>query len=143
MQDDAPEPTAGPVVTAIALGVAPLPLLAVYAVVFIAHGTLYPVNPPDITGSKGGELLAGVAALVLFALVTCTIVWFMNRRRRWPFLLAQLATLATAVWFVIDSRTGPPGVPVLLVITSAVALALAVLPVSAAHVHGAPARSVA
>jgi hypothetical protein len=29
MQDDAPEPTAGPVVKAIALGVAPLPLLAV------------------------------------------------------------------------------------------------------------------
>ena len=101
MRDHAPEPTAGPVVTSIALGVAPLPLLAVYAVVFIAHGTLYPVNPPDITGSKGGELLAGIAALVLFALITCTIVWFMNRRRRWPFLLGQLVTLVTAIWFVI------------------------------------------
>lgn len=139
MRDDAPEPTAGPVVTSIALGVAPLPLLAVYAVVFVAHGTLYPVNPPDITGSKGGELLAGIAALVLFALVTCTIVWFMNRRRRWPFVLGQLATLVTAVWFVIDSRTGPPGVPLLLVLTSAVALALALLPVSAAHVRTADA----
>ncbi|MGH8963333.1 MAG: hypothetical protein ACRDWT_19440 [Jatrophihabitantaceae bacterium] len=136
MEDDAPRPTAGPVVAAIALGVAPLPLLAVYSVLFIAHGTVHPVQPPDITGSKHGELLAGIIAVVLFVLVTLTLVWFLNRHRRWPFALGQLATLVTAVDFVIDSTTGPPGIPVLLAVTSLIALVICLLPVSGEHVHG-------
>jgi hypothetical protein len=138
--DRAAPPTAGPVVLSIALGVAPLPLLAVYTVLFIAHGTLYPVNPPDITGSKTGELIAGLVALVLFVLITLSIAWFLNRRRRWPFVLGQAATLGTAIDFVLDSTSGPIGVPVLLLVTSAVALAIALLPISAAHISGRAGR---
>jgi hypothetical protein len=137
---EAPQPTAPPVVGAIALGVAPLPLLAVYSVLFIAHGSMYPVTPPDITRTKHGELGAGLIALVLFLVMTMTLVWFMNQRRRWPFAIAQAATLVTGVAFVIDARTGPPGVPILLVITSATALVLSLLPVSGEHVHGVPAQ---
>jgi hypothetical protein len=135
MDDDAPQPTAGPVVAAIALGVAPLPLLAVYSVVFIAHGWMYPVIPPDITRTQHGELVAGFIALALFIVMTTTLVWFMNRHRRWPFVIGQLATLGTAVGFVIDKDTGPPGVPILLVITSLIAVVCSLLPVSGEHVH--------
>jgi hypothetical protein len=134
MDDDAPRPTAGPVVAAIALGVAPLPLLAVYSVLFIAHGSIHPVVPPDITTTRHGELLAGIIALVLFVLMTLTLMWFLNRRRRWPFALGQLATLVTAVDFVIDSTTGPPGIPVMLALTSAIAFVISLRPVSGVHV---------
>lgn len=133
-EDDPPHPTAGPVVAAIALGVAPLPLLAVYSVLFIAHGSFHPVTPPDVTRTKGGELGAGLLALALFIALTLALAWFLNRRRRWPFVLAQLATLGTAIDFLLDSTTGPPGIPALLVATSLAAVGLALLPVSGEHV---------
>lgn len=134
MDDDAPRPTAGPVVAAIALGVAPLPLLAVYSVLFIAHGSVHPVVPPDITRTKHGELLAGFIALALFVLMTLTLMWFLNRRRRWPFAIGQLATLVTSIDFIVDSTTGPPGIPALLAVTSLIALVITLLPVSGEHV---------
>ena len=46
-----------------AAGVAPLPFLAVYAILFIARGTVLPVIPPDVGNSKGDELVAGLVAL--------------------------------------------------------------------------------
>ena len=36
----------------IAAGVGPLPFLAVYSVIFIAHGFIWPVEPPDITTTR-------------------------------------------------------------------------------------------
>jgi len=135
MDDDVPRPTAGPVVAAIALGVAPLPLLPVYSVLFIAHGSIHPVQPPDITRTQHGELLAGIIALVLFVLMTLTLMWFLNRRRRWPFVIGQLATLITSIDFIADSTTGPPGIPALLAITSLTAFVISLLPVSGEHVH--------
>jgi hypothetical protein len=133
--DEADRPTATPVVFAIALGVAPLPFLAIYAVLFIAHGWLHHVTPPDITGSNRGELIAGLIALVLFVVVTVSISSFLNRHRRWFFGLCQLATLATAIYLFGTPTTGPSGIPLILIATSAISLAITVLPVSSRHVR--------
>ena len=116
------------VIGAISLGVAPLPFLAVYAVLFIAHGFVYPVQPPDITGSATGEGLAGIVAAVLFLIGTIVIWWFLNGTRRWPFVIAQLATLATSIDFVFDHSSGPRAVSLMLAGTSAIALVLSATP---------------
>ena len=121
------------VIGSIALGVGPLPFLAVYAVLFIAHGFVYPVQPPDITGTRAGEGVAGIIAAVLFLVGTVTVFWFLNGNRRWPFVIGQLATLATAVDFTLDKSTGSAAVPVLLVLTSFTALVLASVPTSWAY----------
>lgn len=131
--DDYPEPTPTPVIWSVALGVAPLPFLGVYAVLFIAHGFVYPMNPPDITSTPHGEGIAGIVAGVLF-LIGVFVLWqFLNGRRRWPFVIGQLATFGTAVDFVLDRTTGSAAVPLLLVATSAAATALALVPAGWRH----------
>ncbi len=126
---------APPVVTAsVAAGVAPTPFLAVYAVLFLAHGFLHPVQPPDITSTRGGEKVAGVITVVLLVAMVITIFWFMNGRRRWPFVVGQLTTLVVCVDFIFDSTTGSPAVPVVLALTSATALTFALLPASGDYV---------
>ena len=117
--------TPGPVIGAVAAGVAPLPFLAVYATLFIARGAFRPVNPPDITTTAHGELAAGFVALALFIIGSVSIYWFVGGKRRWLFTLGQLATLGTAIDFVLDSTSGPRAIPVLLVLTSVTALVLA------------------
>src|SRR5947208_211970 len=98
------------VIGAIAAGVAPAPFLLTYAVLFILHGTVFPVDPPDITGSQGGEALAGLAALGFLAVIVVGVAWFLSGRTRWLFLAGQLATLGTCIDFVLDSTSGPPAV---------------------------------
>jgi hypothetical protein len=137
--DDYPDPTPQSVTWSVALGVGPLPFLAVYSVLFIAHGFIYPVNPPDITGSRNGEAIAGIVAFVLFIVGTLVVWWFLNGTRRWPFVLGQLATLGTCIDFIIDRTTGSPAVPLLLALTSAGALTLAALPSGWAHTGFEPA----
>jgi hypothetical protein len=144
VDDDVAE-TPQRVIWSVALGVGPLPFLAVYAVLFLAHGLIYPVNPPDITGSRGGEAIAGGVAVVLFVVGTIVLFWFLNGRRRWPFVLAQLAALGTCIAFLLDSTTGSPAVPSVLALTSAAALVLAALPSTWGHTglslpHRRPAR---
>lgn len=118
---------------AVAAATAPLPFLGVYAVLFLVHGLLHPVSPPDITSSRSGESLAGVIALALFVVGCLTLSWFVNRRRRWPFLLGQLATLITALDFLIDPTKGGRGVALVLLLTSLSALVLGLHPVSWRH----------
>ena len=130
---DVQQETPPAVIGSIALGVGPLPFLAIYAVLFIAHGFIYPVQPPDITGSRTGEGIAGIISAVMFLLGTIVIFWFLNGRRRWPFVLAQLATLAASIDFIIDATKGPREVSVLLALTSLVALVLALVPASWAY----------
>jgi hypothetical protein len=140
VDDDSPRDTPPVVIGAVAAGVAPLPFLAVYAVLFIGRGTVRPVIPPDIGHSKTDELMAGLIALALFVLGAYAALAFLNGRRRWLFVLCQAATLATCIDFLIDSTTGPPGVPGLLALTSLVALVLALLPASWEHMRrGVPA----
>ena len=128
--NDVPLETPGPVIGSIALGVGPLPFLIVYAILFIVHGMLYPVEPPDITTTAGGEAVAGWIALALFCIGVLMVFWFLGGVRRWPFLLGQLATFITAVDFILDSTTGSPAVPALLILTSGGAIVLALLPSS-------------
>ena len=127
--------TPGPVIGAVATGVAPLPFLAVYATLFIARGAFRPVNPPDITTTAHGELMAGFAAAAIFIVGALSIYWFVGGRRRWLFVLGQLATLGTAIDFITDSTSGPMAIPLLLAITSTVALVLSALPVSSAYLR--------
>jgi hypothetical protein len=133
-QDTSEPATASPVVAAVALGVAPLPFLAVYATLFIAHGTFSPVVPPDITSSKQGELVAGLIALALFVLGVLSVAWLLGGRRRWVYLLAQAATLGTAIDFIVDQTKGPTAVSWLLVVTSSCGLALGLTPAAARHI---------
>jgi hypothetical protein len=132
--DDDDMPEAPPaVVGSVAASVGPTPFLAVYTVLFVAHGFFYPVQPPDITTTRTGEQVAGVVAAVLLVAVVITIFWFLDGQRRWPFVIGQLATLVTSIDFLLDSTTGSPTVPALLALTSATALVLALLPQSSAY----------
>ena len=125
---DTPRETPSSVIGAIAAAVGPLPFLVVYSVVFIGHGVFYPVQPPDITNSRTGEAIAGFAAVVVALVIILTIWWFLSGRRRWAFVLAQLAVLATTIGFISDPNTGSPTVPLVLVVTSVTALVLAFVP---------------
>jgi hypothetical protein len=128
-----PAETAPAVLTAVCAGIAPLPFLAVYAVLFIAHA-LHPVGPPDVTNTRTGELIVGVIAAVAFVLVAASVLSYLNHARRWPFLLLQAGALATAVLFLGHGSTGGPVISAVLAGTSALAIVLGLLPVSAAHV---------
>lgn len=118
------------VIAAIAAGVAPAPFLLTYAVLFILHGTVFPVDPPDITGSAGGEAFAGLVALVFLLLIVLGLGWFLSGRTRWLFLAGQLATLGTCIYFLLDSTSGQPDVPIVLIIASVLAIGFGCLPPS-------------
>ena len=138
VQRDAERPveTSPVVLAAVCTGIAPLPFLAVYAVLFVAHA-LHPIGPPDITNTRTGELVAGVVAFVAFALLAAAVLSYLNQRRRWPFVLLELATLVTTVLFLGDETTGGPAISWLLAATSVAAVVLGLLPASARHV-GSP-----
>lgn len=116
------------VVGAVAAGVTPLPFLAVYAILFIARGTVHPVTPPDVGHSTTSELIAGLIALALFVIGSLAAYWLLDGRRRWPFMICQFALLVTSVYFLIDRSSGSATIPALLLLTSLIALALAALP---------------
>ena len=126
------------VVGAVAAGVAALPFLAVYAVLFIALGTVHPVTPPDVGNSKTAELIAGLIALALFILGALAALWLLDGRRRWLFVVCQLALLATSIDFIIDSSMGSRAIPVVLAATSLVALVLAAHPTTWEHMGQEP-----
>lgn len=135
MDDEDPRDAPSPVIGAVSAGVAPLPFLAVYAILFISRGTVRPVIPPDVGDSKGDELVAGLIALALFIVGSVAAFWFLSGRRRWLFVVGQLATLAASVYFVSDSTTGSPAIPILLLITSLLALVLAFTPAAWEHLR--------
>ena len=130
MFDDHDRETPATVVGAIAAGVAPAPFLVTYSVLFILHGTVFPVDPPDITGSRGGETLAGVIALVFLGAIILGLGWFLSRRTRWFFLAGQLTTLAVSIDLLVDSTSGQPQVPIVLALTSTASIVLGCLPPS-------------
>lgn len=125
----------GPVIGAVTAGVAPLPFLAVYAILFIARGTVHPVTPPDIGHSKTAELIAGLVALALFVIGSLAAYWLLDGRRRWLFMVCQFALLVTCIALISDSQTGPPAVPIVLGLTSLTALVLAMAPATWTHLH--------
>lgn len=132
--EDEVRETPSAVVWAVAAGTAPLPFLAVYAVLFIIHGSVHPVAPPDITSTQHGEFVAGLIALGLFVVAVVALLWMLNGRRRWPFVLVQLGMLATAIDFFVDVTKGGRLVSFVVAVAAFVALVCAFLPQSWQHV---------
>ena len=128
--DDEVRDTPGAVVWAVAAGTAPLPFLGVYAVLFIVHGTFNPVAPPDITTTTGGELVAGIIAAALFIVDVVALLWMLNGRRRWPFVLVQLGMLGTAIDFFVDVTKGGRQVSFVVALAALVGLGCAAAPQS-------------
>jgi hypothetical protein len=128
--DDEVRETPGTVVWAVAAATAPLPFLGVYAVLFIVHGTFNPVAPPDITSTTGGELVAGIIAAALFMIDVIALLWMLNGRRRWLFVLVQLGMLGTAIDFFVDVTKGGRLVSFVVALASLIALACAAAPQS-------------
>jgi hypothetical protein len=132
--DDLAHETPPAVVAAVAAGTGALPFLAVYSVMFIVHGNVHPVVPPDVTSTKGGELAVGIVCLVVLVLTLVSLLWLLNGRRRWPFVIMQAGLLATAIDFVLDSTKGGALISLLVLLTSLVALVTAFHPQTWEHV---------
>lgn len=130
VRDDDVRETPSAVVWAVACGTASLPFLAVYAVMFIVHGGIHKVAPPDITSTAHGELVAGIIALAGFVVALVALLWMLNGRRRWPFVLVQLAMLGIAIDFVLDDTKGGRLVSVIVAVTALAAAVLAFAPSS-------------
>lgn len=128
VRDDYTHQTPAAVTGAVACGVAPLPLLAVYSVIFLIHGSVKPVHPPDVTSSTRGEFIAGCVSLVLLLALVVALLWFLNGRRRWPLAILEAASAVVFFDFMIDSTKGGPVIPALLVLTSLASLVLMFAP---------------
>jgi len=126
--DDEDRETPPAVIGAVAAGTGAMPFLAVYATLFIIHGGFHHVVPPDITNSNRGELVAGLICLVAFVVGIVTLVWLLNGRRRWPFVIVQAALLAISIDFFIDPTKGGRAVSALVILTSFIALVLSAHP---------------
>src|SRR4051794_10283367 len=124
MRDDYTHETPGPVTGAVASGSAALPFLAVYAVIFLIHGSIKPVHPPDITSSKTGEFVAGLIAAALFVALSVSLLWLLSGRRRWPLALLQLGIGAVALDIVVDETKGGRTIGLLVLVACVVSLVL-------------------
>ena len=129
---DEPDPTRSPgtVIAAAAAATVVAPFLTVYAFLFLIHGLFVNVEQPDVTGSRHGEALAGLVALVFLFVVIIGIARLINGRDRWLLVAGQLVTAAVSVLFLIDTSFGDRQVPAVVLLTSLAAIVLAVLPAS-------------
>ncbi len=130
------------VIAAVSLGIAPVPFLGIYATLFILRGTIFPVSPPDITSTRGGEALSGVVALVYLIAIVVGVYLLLSQRDRWLFLVGQLVCLVVSVEFVLHPSSGEPGVPILLGVTSALAILFCLVGPSWAWVAGPGTRRI-
>jgi len=127
-----PDPTRTPptVIGAVAAGTVVVPFLIVYSFLFIAHGAFVAVDQPDITDSRSGELLAGLIALGYLLVVLWGMGRLLNGWDRWVFAAGQLVTFGVALDFLLDSASGEPQVPAVVLGASLLALVLTCLPPS-------------
>ncbi len=125
-----PNRTPATVVGAVAAGTVVVPFLIVYSFLFIVHGAFVQPDQPDITSSRGGELVAGLVALAFLLLVLWGMGRLHNGYDRWVFLLGQLITAGAALDLLLDSSSGEPQIPAVVLIAALAALVLAVLPPS-------------
>lgn len=135
--DDDPRPTPPSVVAAAAAGTVPVPFIGIYAVLFIVHGSVHPVVPPDITSTTHGELVAGIIAAVVFVLALFALVWLVNGHRRWPFVTLEVVLLAGAIYLLVDGTQGGTLASVVVALTALVALVCVGLPSAWEH-YGVP-----
>jgi hypothetical protein len=63
-----------------------------------------------------------------------SLLWLLNGRRRWPFVLIQVGLLGTAVDFVLDSTKGGTYISMLVLFTALVAIVTAFHPQAWDHV---------
>ena len=110
--------TPTPVVITVALGIAAAPLLMIYAFLFLVHGLVVPVYPPDVGSSRAVEALWGTAALGFAALLVVGAYRLLQRRGRTLHLIAQLAVFAGCMALLLDPAAGGRVVPILLGLAS-------------------------
>jgi hypothetical protein len=127
-----PDPTRTPatVIGAVAAATVVVPFLIVYSFLFIARGAFVQVDQPDITSSRTGELIAGLIALAFLMLVIWGMGRLLNGWDRWVFLAGQLLTLVVATDFLLNTASGEPQVPAVVLGASVLAIVLACLPPS-------------
>jgi hypothetical protein len=131
--DDDPRPTPPSVVGAAAAGTFPVPFIAIDAVLFIVHGSVHPVVPPDITGSTHGELVAGIIAAVVFLFAVLALIWLVNGHRRWPFVTLQAVLVGGAIYLLVDGTKGGTLASVVVALAALAALICVFLPSSWEH----------
>lgn len=126
------DPTRTPptVIGAVAAGTVVVPFLIVYSFLFIVRGAFVEVDQPDITGSRTGELVAGLVALCFLVLVLWGMGRLLNGWDRWVFCAGQLVTFAVALDLLLDASSGEPQVPAVVLGASLLAIVLACLPPS-------------
>lgn len=122
--------TPGVVIAAVAAATVVVPFLMVYAFLFIVRGMFVQVEQPDITDSRSGEAVAGFVALAFLVFVLWGMIRLLNGQRRPIFWLGQLITAGTAVKLLVDSSSGNPQVPAVVLAAALLALVLSVLPAS-------------
>lgn len=125
-----PNRTPPTVIGAVAAGTVVVPFLIVYSFLFIVHGAFVQPDQPDITGSRSGELVAGLIALVFLLLVLWGMGRLLNGYDRWVFAAGQLITFGAALDLLLDSASGEPQVPAVALAAALLALVLTFLPPS-------------
>jgi hypothetical protein len=138
MKEFDPNRTPGTIIGAVAAGTVVVPFLIVYSFLFIARGLFIQVEQPDITSSRGGEAIAGFVALLFMVLILIGMSRLLNGRDRWVFIVGQVITFGVALDFLIDSSSGEPQVPAVVLVGAITAVVLACVPTSWAWVqtHG-------
>ncbi|MEO6702030.1 MAG: hypothetical protein ABI140_15345 [Jatrophihabitantaceae bacterium] len=128
--DSQPDPTATPgvVIGAVAAATVVVPFLMVYSFLFIVRGMFVQVEQPDITGSRSGEAVAGFIALAFLILVLWGMIRLLNGQHRLVFWAGQSITAAAAIKFLLDSSSGQPQVPAVVLVAALLAIGLSVLP---------------
>ena len=135
MKEFDPNRTPGTTIGAVAAGTVVVPFLIVYAFLFIARGLFIQVEQPDITSSRGGEAIAGFIALLFMVLILIGMSRLLNGRDRWVFIVGQVITFGVALDFLIDSSSGEPQVPAVVLVGAITAIVLACVPTSWAWVQ--------
>src|SRR5207302_7800204 len=130
-----PNRTPGTIIGAVAAGTVVVPFLIVYSFLFVARGLFIQVEQPDITSSRTGEAIAGFVAILFLLLILIGMGRLLNGRDRWVFIAGQAITFAVALDFLIDSSSGEPEVPVVVLLGALPAIVLACVPDSWAGVQ--------
>jgi hypothetical protein len=130
MNEPDPTRTPGAVIAAAAAGAVVAPFLIVYSFLFIVRGGFVEVDQPDITDSRTGELVAGLIAFAFLLFVVWGLGRLLNGWDRWVFLAGQLVTFGVALKLLLDSASGEPQVPAVVLAASLLAMVLACVPPS-------------
>lgn len=130
MTEPDPTRTPGTVMGSVAAATVVVPFLIVYAFLFIVHGLFVQVEQPDITSSRTGEAIAGFVAFGFLLLVIWGMVRLLNGQDRWMLVAGQLVTFGVSLDFLLDSSSGDPQVPSVVLAASLLAIVLTLVPPS-------------